>query len=97
ALPAGAPRRGSHRRRHRRPAIGRVGRGRKPPPRPEGDPGVVFGEDLKPRRISGGGDPMTPRTLLSLYDREPRLPSLADSALLLIDYQNDYLVGPLAL
>jgi len=40
---------------------------------------------------------MTPRTLLSLYGREPRLPSLADAALVLIDYQNDYLTGPLAL
>ena len=40
---------------------------------------------------------MTPRTLLSLYGREPVVPVLADSALVLIDYQNDYLTGPLAL
>jgi nicotinamidase-related amidase len=40
---------------------------------------------------------MTPRTLLSLYGREPAVPVLADAALVLIDYQNDYLVGPLAL
>ncbi len=39
----------------------------------------------------------TPHTLLSLAGREPKLPSLGDSALVLIDYQNDYLTGPLAL
>lgn len=38
-----------------------------------------------------------PRTLLSLYGYEPAVPSLAHSALVLIDYQNDYLEGPLAL
>ena len=40
---------------------------------------------------------MTARTLLSLYGREPVVPTLADSALVLIDYQNDYLKGPLEL
>jgi nicotinamidase-related amidase len=40
---------------------------------------------------------MTPRTLLSLAGREPTLPSFSESALVLIDYQNDYLAGPLAL
>ncbi|HUO97815.1 MAG TPA: isochorismatase family protein [Rhizomicrobium sp.] len=40
---------------------------------------------------------MTPRTLLSLYGREPVVPSLAEAALVLIDYQNDYLKGPLEL
>lgn len=40
---------------------------------------------------------MAPRTLLSLYGREPAVPSLADAALVLIDYQNDYLKGPLEL
>ena len=40
---------------------------------------------------------MSPRTLLSLSGREPKLPSLADSALVLIDYQNEYLAGPLQL
>jgi len=40
---------------------------------------------------------MPPRTLLSLYGREPAVPSLADNALVLIDYQNDYLKGPLQL
>lgn len=39
----------------------------------------------------------TPRTLLSLAGREPQLPSLASSALVLIDYQNEYLAGPLEL
>jgi nicotinamidase-related amidase len=37
------------------------------------------------------------RTLLSLAGREPVLPKLEDSALVLIDYQNDYLAGPLQL
>lgn len=37
------------------------------------------------------------KTLLSLAGHEPALPKLADSALVLIDYQNDYLAGPLAL
>jgi len=40
---------------------------------------------------------MPPRTLLSLYGREPVVPTLASSALVLIDYQNDYLKGPLEL
>jgi len=40
---------------------------------------------------------MTPRTLLSLAGHEPSVPSLADSALVLIDYQNEYLKGPLEL
>lgn len=39
----------------------------------------------------------TPRTLLSLAGHEPVLPTLTDSALVLIDYQNDYLAGPLEL
>ena len=39
----------------------------------------------------------TPRTLLSLAGREPQLPALAGSALVLIDYQNEYLAGPLQL
>lgn len=38
-----------------------------------------------------------PRTLLSLAGREPQQPSLTDAALVLIDYQNDYLAGPLQL
>ncbi len=40
---------------------------------------------------------MSPRTLLSLSGREPKLPSLAAAALVLIDYQNEYLAGPLQL
>jgi len=40
---------------------------------------------------------MTPRTLLSLAGREPKLPVWSDSALVLIDYQNEYLAGPLQL
>ena len=43
ALPAGAPRRGGHRRGDRRPAVGGVRRGREPAPRPEGHPGLVPG------------------------------------------------------
>jgi nicotinamidase-related amidase len=38
-----------------------------------------------------------PQTLLSLAGREPVVPKLADSALVLIDYQNEYLKGPLEL
>jgi ornithine carbamoyltransferase len=41
ALPPGAPRRGGHRRGHRRAPLGRLRRGREPPARPKGDPGVV--------------------------------------------------------
>ena len=41
ALPAGASRRGSHRRRDRRAAVGGVRRGREPPARPEEHPGLV--------------------------------------------------------
>ena len=41
ALPAGPSRRGGHARRDRRPAIGRLGRGREPPPCPEGHPLLV--------------------------------------------------------
>ena len=37
------------------------------------------------------------KTLLSLAGHEPALPKLADSALVLIDYQNEYLKGPLEL
>ena len=40
-LPARAPRRGDDRRRHRRPAVDRLGRGGKPHPRPEGDHRLV--------------------------------------------------------
>ena len=41
ALPAGASRRGGHRRGDRRAAVGRVRRGREPPARPEGHSGLV--------------------------------------------------------
>ena len=41
ALPAGAPRRGGHRRGDRRSAVGGVRRGREPPARPKGHPGLV--------------------------------------------------------
>ena len=41
ALPAGLPRAGDLRRRHRRPAVRRLGRGGEPAPRPEGAAGVV--------------------------------------------------------
>ncbi len=37
------------------------------------------------------------QTLLSLAGRDPVLPKLASSALVLIDYQNEYLKGPLEL
>jgi nicotinamidase-related amidase len=37
------------------------------------------------------------KTLLSLAGHDPVLPKLADSALVLIDYQNEYLKGPLEL
>jgi len=40
---------------------------------------------------------MPPVTLLSLYGRTPAVPSLAGATLVLIDCQNDYLKGPLAL
>ena len=40
---------------------------------------------------------MLPQTLLALAGRTPKLPVLAEAALVLIDYQNDYLVGPLEL
>ena len=40
---------------------------------------------------------MPPATLLSLAGRVPTVPNLADAALVLIDCQNDYLEGPLAL
>ena len=42
ALPAGASRRGGHRRGHRRPAVGRLRRGREPAPRAEGHPRLVL-------------------------------------------------------
>jgi nicotinamidase-related amidase len=38
-----------------------------------------------------------PKTLFALARREPRPPRLADATLILIDYQNEYLSGPLAL
>ena len=41
ALPARPSRRGGHRRGDRRPAVGGVRRGREPPARPEGHPGLV--------------------------------------------------------
>ena len=40
---------------------------------------------------------MSPRTLLSLAGREPKLPVWGEAALVLIDYQNEYLAGPLQL
>ncbi len=39
----------------------------------------------------------TPRTLLEIGDRVPPVPDLADATLLLIDMQNEYLDGVLAL
>jgi nicotinamidase-related amidase len=39
----------------------------------------------------------TPSTLLALAGRAPVPPRLADATLVLIDYQNEYLVGPIAL
>ena len=41
ALPAGAPRRGNHRRGDGRPAVRHLGRGREPHARPEGAPGAA--------------------------------------------------------
>jgi nicotinamidase-related amidase len=38
-----------------------------------------------------------PKTLFALAGREPRPPRLAEATLILIDYQNEYLAGPLAL
>lgn len=38
-----------------------------------------------------------PKTLFALAGREPRPPRLAEAILILIDYQNEYLAGPLAL
>ena len=38
-----------------------------------------------------------PKTLFALANREPRPPRLGDATLILIDYQNEYLDGPLAL
>ena len=43
ALPARAPRGGSHQQRHGRPAVGRLRRGGKPPARAEGRSGLVHG------------------------------------------------------
>lgn len=40
---------------------------------------------------------MPPVTLFALAGRQPVPPSLANSALVLIDYQREYLAGPLAL
>lgn len=39
----------------------------------------------------------TPKTLLELAGRKPVPPKLADSILILIDIQNEYLDGPIAL
>jgi nicotinamidase-related amidase len=38
-----------------------------------------------------------PKTLFALAGREPQPPRLAEATLILIDYQNEYLSGPLAL
>ena len=38
-----------------------------------------------------------PQTLFALANREPRPPRLGEATLILIDYQNEYLEGPLAL
>ncbi len=38
-----------------------------------------------------------PKTLFALANREPRPPRLGEATLILIDYQNDYLEGPMAL
>ncbi|MGO4869904.1 MAG: cysteine hydrolase family protein [Roseiarcus sp.] len=38
-----------------------------------------------------------PKTLFALANREPRPPRLGEATLILIDYQNEYLAGPLAL
>jgi len=38
-----------------------------------------------------------PKTLFALANREPRPPRLGEATLILIDYQNEYLDGPLAL
>jgi nicotinamidase-related amidase len=38
-----------------------------------------------------------PKTLFALANFEPRPPRLGDATLVLIDYQNDYLGGPMAL
>ena len=38
-----------------------------------------------------------PKTLFALANREPRPPRLGEATLILIDYQNDYLDGPMAL
>ncbi|SON53799.1 Streptothricin hydrolase [Hartmannibacter diazotrophicus] len=40
---------------------------------------------------------MTPQTLFQLTGRAPEPPRLADATLVLIDYQNEYLEGPLRL
>ena len=47
ALPAGAPRRGDHRRGDRRPAVDRLRPGREPPARAEGDHGVAVGRGAR--------------------------------------------------
>ena len=47
ALPAGPSRRGGDGRRHRRSAVGGVGRGREPPARAEGHPRLVPGRHLR--------------------------------------------------
>lgn len=39
----------------------------------------------------------SPKTLFALANREPRPPRLGDATLILIDYQNEYLDGPVAL
>ncbi len=38
-----------------------------------------------------------PKTLFAIANRAPRPPRLADATLILVDYQNEYLDGPLAL
>ena len=59
ALPAGLPRQGDRRRGHRRPAERGLGRGREPPPRPEGDAHLAAGAG---RRVTIDRDRPTPRT-----------------------------------
>ena len=54
ALPAGASRRGGHRRGDRRAAVGGVRRGGEPPARPEGHPGLVPGRGPLTARCAVG-------------------------------------------
>ena len=65
ALPAGASRRGGDRRGDRRAAFGRVRRGREPAACAEG------GARLVPRRLIGGGQPLSLADLNSTHCRSP--------------------------